>query len=158
MSCKDRSLWDTQKTGRTVFTPDGEEVCEREESLSISFRPDAPQILDRLRREGIVELCHFTSIENLPLIQRLNALCSKQALEEAGVWPDCDPGGNALSHNLDRCNDNWGRVPLHFTPRTPMSYRKKREKHLCFFKLNPVVATIAGVLLSPAWKTPSLCG
>ncbi len=95
-----------------------------------------------------MELCHFTSIENLPLIRRMNGLCPKQVLEDAGVWSECDPGGNTLSHQLDRTNDNWKRIALNFTPRTPMSYHKKREKHLCFFKLNPVVATIAGVLFT----------
>jgi hypothetical protein len=78
----------------------------------------------------------------------MEALCSKRALEEAGKWPPLEPGGNPLSHNLDRLNQNWDKVPLNFTPHTPMAYNKKRERHICFFLLTPEVSTLDGVVFT----------
>jgi len=46
---------------------------------------DAPAILSRLQREGVTAFYHFTSVENLPSICQLQALCSKKTLE--GVIP-----------------------------------------------------------------------
>src|SRR5439155_23114198 len=93
---------------------------------------DAAQILQKLRQERIGALFHFTSVENLPCIARLGALCSKATLQQRGMWPCADPGGNELSHSLDARNDNWDKLSVYWTPNTPMAYRKKRAKHLCF--------------------------
>jgi len=109
---------------------------------------DARRIIQKLQRERISALYHFTSIENLRLIREMNALCSKQALEEAGRWPVPEPGGNTLSHDLDRYNGNWDKVSLNFTPYTPMAYNKKREGHLCFFLIQPCVAGFDGVVFT----------
>jgi hypothetical protein len=115
--------------------------------VSVSLHPDAGQILQRLRQEQITGLYHFTSIENLPLIREMNALCSKAVLETAGCWPCLEPGGNSLSHNLDHWNGNWDKVSVNFTPHTPMAYHRKRASHLCFFVLRIKVAAYAGVFL-----------
>ena len=116
--------------------------------MATTLHPDAGGILARLRQERIPCLYHFTSIENLPLICRLNGLCSKQRLQNASLWPCPNPGGDDLSHTLDRRWGNWDKVGMNLTPRTPMCYRKKRQKHLCFFVLLPDVATHAGVVFA----------
>lgn len=110
--------------------------------------PKADAIMARLAKEQITALYHFTSIENLSYICEKQALCSKQIQESEGLWPPPMPGGNALSHYLDRHNGNWDRVSLSFTPFTPMAYHKKREDHLCFFTVKPEVATWLNVLFT----------
>lgn len=109
---------------------------------------EADQILQKLRREQIPALFHFTSVENLGLIRDMGALCSKQVLEDAGRWPPPEPGGNALSHRLDRDNGNWDKVSLNFTPHTPMAYRKKPASHLCFFAVDIEVTGREGVIFT----------
>lgn len=106
------------------------------------------EILARLRKERIQSLYHFTCVENLPGIRNANALCSKAVLQEIGLWPPPEPGGNTLSHSLDQHNDNWDRISLNFTPRTPMTYHKKQARHLCFFEIDPAVATRSGVMFT----------
>jgi len=110
--------------------------------------PQAEQILRRLRQEQIAALYHFTSIENLPCIRDMQALCSKQLLQDRGQWPPLVPGGDTLSHNLDRYHDNWGMVSCSFTPRTPMAYRRKPKSHLCFFVVQIDVAAFRGVVFT----------
>lgn len=109
---------------------------------------EADQILRRLRMERIPALFHFTSVENLRLIRNMGALCSKQVLENSGHWPPPEPGGNQLSHSLDRQNGNWDKVSLNFTPHTPMAYRKKQASHLCFFVIDVSVAAREGVIFT----------
>lgn len=116
--------------------------------MAVSFHAEATEIAAKLRKEHIRALYHFTSIENLPCIREMGALCSKHILDAAGRWPVAEPGGNALSHNLDRCNNNWDRISLNFTPHTPMVYNKKPSSHLCFLEIDPVVATWDGVLFT----------
>jgi hypothetical protein len=75
-------------------------------------------------------------------------LCSKARMERDGNWPCPMPGGDALSHSLDRYNENWDKLSLTFTPNTPMAYWKKRQLHLCFFVMKPSVATLRGVIFT----------
>ena len=116
--------------------------------MTAALHPQAEQISQRLQQENVTALYHFTSIENIPTIRQHVALCSKAVLEDAGCWPVPAPGGNELSHNLDRRNNNWDKVSLSFTPRTPMVYGKKKSCHLCFFVIDPSVATWQGVQFS----------
>jgi len=109
---------------------------------------EADRILNRLQRENIRCLYHFTSIENLPCIRQTNALCSKETLEAEGLWPCPEPGGNELSHRLDQTNQNWDKVSLNFTPWTPMAYLKKQASHLCFFVVEVAVAGFEGVIFT----------
>lgn len=104
------------------------------------WRPDGEQILDRLRREHITALYHFTSVENLAEIRRQHALCSKEILEERGAWPVPQPGGNPKSWHLDRRHGNWSKVCLSFTPHLPMAWYRKNELHLCYLLISPEVA------------------
>ncbi len=112
--------------------------------------PEAAHILKSLRQKGIQALYHFTSVENFPTLREAGAICSKQTLERLHLWPPPKPGGNQLSWELDRYNDNWDKVSLSFTPYTPMAYLKKPEHHLCFLIIDPVVASWEGV-----WFTDS---
>lgn len=96
----------------------------------------------------MASLYHFTSVENLSLIAQVGALCSKQTLEDQGRWPCAEPGGDDLSHRLDRSNDNWDKVALSYTPRTPMAYRRKPLRHLCFFVVRLDAACLDGVIFT----------
>ncbi len=78
------------------------------------LHPDAAAILARLQRERVTSLYHFTSVENLPSICEKQGLCSKQTLEKERKWPPPVPGGNPLSHNLDRYRGNWDKVSFNF--------------------------------------------
>ncbi len=78
----------------------------------------------------------------------MNALCAKLTLEDCNAWPAPYPGGNELSHSLDRYHDNWDKIGLNFTPYTPMAYRKKPERHICFFIVKPEVAAWEGVMFT----------
>jgi len=110
--------------------------------------PETDRILEKLREEGVPALYHFTSVENLRVVRELNALCSKELLERAGRWPVAEPGGDQLSHDLDRYNNNWDKISLNFTPHTPMAYHKKQQKHLCFFVIDIAVAAWRGVVFT----------
>lgn len=126
-----------------------------EGNVNDRFHPESSQILERLRQEKILSLYHFTCIENIQGIQQMNALCSKQTLQSAGLWPPPEPGGNTLSHDLDRRNGNWDKISLNFTPYTPMVYNKKSQCHLCFFILKPEVAGIRGAIFTDTNATSS---
>lgn len=108
---------------------------------------EANSLLARLRKEGINELYHFTSVENLPFLCRTQELQSKRKQQQAGTWPPPKTGGNSLSLDLDRFH-NWDKVSLSLTPFIPMAYYRKREDHLCFFIVRPGVATWQGVIFT----------
>ncbi len=109
---------------------------------------EADAIRARLTKEGITSLYHFTSVENLQRICQVQSLCSKKTLQERGIWPPPEVGGEGPSHNLDLRNDNWDKVPLSLTPYTPMAYRRKRSRHLCFLLVSPEVAPWSGVVFT----------
>ena len=111
------------------------------------MHPEAKAILARLACEKMTALYHFTNIENLPGICQAQALCSKQTLTIKGKQ-GIITGGNTLSHNLDRINDNWDKVSLSLTPHIPMAFYKKRELHLCFLVISPEVAGRHGVVFT----------
>jgi hypothetical protein len=112
------------------------------------LHPDANAILARLKRERIYAFYHFTNVENLPGICQMQALCSKKMLEDQGRWPPPVPGGEGPSHELDRRNGNWDKVPLNLTPHTPMAYRKKGKQHFCFFVIPLEVAAWSSVVFT----------
>ena len=85
----------------------------------------------------------------------MGGLFSKQLLEDNGVWPPPEPGGNNLSHSLDYDNGNWDKVSLNFTPHTPMAYYKKPTSHLCFFAVGSSVAGRSGVIFTNTNATRS---
>src|SRR5712691_10877424 len=123
-------------------------MCLEGKLMVRSLHPDANAILARLKREGMVALYHFTSVENLPGICQMQALCSKGTLKsESGTLPVVT-GGNPLSHSLDRYRGNWDKVSLNLTPYTPMVYHKKKEQHLCFIVISLEVAAWTGVVFT----------
>jgi hypothetical protein len=111
---------------------------------------DAQAIRDRLNQERINHFYHFTSIENLSFCARKGAICSKHILETDEDWPVPQPGGNDDSHQRDRRLGNWDKVSLLFSAHTPMAYRTKSEKHLCFFEISSEVAEFEGVVFTNA--------
>lgn len=118
--------------------------------MARSLHSDAPAILSRLQREGVTGLYHFTSVENLPSVCQLQALCSKKTLEGVSRWPPMVTGGRGPSHSLDQYQGNWDKVSLNLTSHTPMAYHRKREQHLCFFVIHPEVAAWSGAVFTDA--------
>ncbi len=116
--------------------------------MTILLSSEADDILERLEAERINHLYHWTSLENLSGISRIQQICSKKVLDDYGLWPPPQPGGNTLSHSLDQYNDNWNKVCLNFTPHTPMVYHKKRHYPLCFLLIDKNVATWLNVEFS----------
>ena len=122
-----------------------------------SLHPDASEIAERLKKEGISALYHFTSVENLSLIRKMGGLCSKNILEDSDLLEEVRLGGNDLSRQLDRERGNWNMVSLNYTPYTPMVYHKKPEEHLCFLEVDPRVALRAGVAFTDRNATANGC-
>lgn len=116
--------------------------------MARSLHSDAGAILSRLAQEGVNALYHFTSVENLPGICQLQALCSRETLEGEGQRLPLVTGGNPLSHSLDRYRGNWDKVSLNLTPYTPMAYHRKKQQHLCFLVISPKVAAWSGVVFT----------
>lgn len=106
---------------------------------------ESSEILQILKKNNIQSLWHFTDIRNLPLIKKLNGLKSKKFLEEKGYLGRIICGGNQLSHELDKNLGNWDKVSLNFTSHVPMAYHKKRDSHLIFIEIDPIVATFEDV-------------
>ncbi|RKY81849.1 hypothetical protein DRQ11_14950 [candidate division KSB1 bacterium] len=106
---------------------------------------DSSKILEIFKQNNIYSLWHFTDIRNLSLIKTLNGLRSKEFLENKGYLKNVICGGNELSHQLDRELGNWDKISLNFTPHTPMVFHKKKELHLIFIEIDPVVATFEDV-------------
>jgi hypothetical protein len=110
--------------------------------MSRALSHQATDIRNRLQREQIECLYHWTNLVNLPVIRQAGALCSKQTLQDLDLWPPPKPGGEGVSWSQDRRHGNWDKVGLNFTPHTPMAHRRKeRGDHLCFFIVSTEVAT-----------------
>lgn len=101
--------------------------------------------MEKLAKEKINSLWHFTDIRNLPLIRDLGGLRSKQYLADRGCFNKVYPGGNSTSHALDKRIGNWDKISLNFVPHTPMAYKKKPSLHLVFIEINPLIAAVEGV-------------
>lgn len=111
----------------------------------IKFSPDKEKILRIFKKNNVDSLWHFTDINNLPLIKKLNGLRSKEFLENNGYLKKVKCGGDGLSHKLDKMLGNWNKISLNFTPYTPMAYYKKQKNHLVFIEIDPMVATFEDV-------------
>ncbi|MHA1252355.1 MAG: DarT ssDNA thymidine ADP-ribosyltransferase family protein [Candidatus Helarchaeota archaeon] len=114
------------------------------------YSEDKEKILEYLNNNNIQSFWHFTDIRNLPLIKELEGLRSKKFLEKFNIWNSekIYPGGNTISHNLDKELDNWDKISLNFTPYTPFAYKKKQENHLIFIEINKKVAILKDVIFT----------
>lgn len=114
-------------------------------------------ILQKLKYEKMHSLYHFTSVSNLEGIALNAGLCSVNCLQSIGQSPS-DYGGNGVSQFLDQQLGNLDYIHLNFFPYTPMAYHTKQNKHLCFFHIDPEVASWDGVMFtdSNATKTGHL--
>lgn len=110
-----------------------------------------------LRENGVDHIYHFTSLYNLKGIREVGAICSKRTLGLMGRWPVPVPGGDELSHRLDRQCGNWGLVHLSFARYTPQYYDRRRcqEFPLALFCLSPEIAGAAGVVITDTNATSS---
>jgi len=117
--------------------------------------PQAKEISDKLAKEGIHYLYHFTDVENLAKIAQLGGLRCKSVLRREGHWEGVKPGGNELSHALNGKRGNLEYVHLNFTPYTPMAYNLKPESHLCFFCVSPSIASWQGIQFTDCNATDS---
>ena len=108
----------------------------------------ATQIKRTLEENGIRILYHFTPISNLEWIAQYECLASKEKLEEKGIFPEIETGGNELSLQLDRELGNWGKVHVYFCSHTPMAYGQQGGKHIVYVLINPEVATWENVLFT----------
>jgi hypothetical protein len=94
-------------------------------------------------------LYHFTDHSNFPLISE-HGLLSKAIMLERGVTPMA-PGGNELSHELDRKKGIDKYVSLCFTRNHPMKYvahREGRIKTPKYLGISPDSVRIEGVKIA----------
>ncbi len=94
-------------------------------------------------------LYHFTDIDNLPSIHA-NGLLSKEQLRIGGIEPK-RPGGNDLSHRLDREKGIFDHVSLCLTLNHPMKYVAQsdgRISHPRYLRIRPEIVVTEGVLFS----------
>ena len=61
--------------------------------MTILLSSEADDILERLEAERINHLYHWTSLENLSGISRIQQICSKKVLDDYGLWPPPQPVG-----------------------------------------------------------------
>ena len=100
----------------------------------------------RLRHGGLKHLFHWTHLDNLPGIAAEGAVLSKAELERRSLWPCARPGGDDLSHDLDRRFGTWGFVSTSPITRTPMLTRRVDEEWpLCLIAIDLQVADLPGV-------------
>jgi hypothetical protein len=113
-----------------------------------TYSSEKEEILEVLRGSDCQSLWHFTCIDNLGYIRDLSDLRSKEYLEKYGYFQNISPGGNQLSHDLDRSLGNWDKISLNFTPHNPMAYWEKGKKCIVFIEIDIKVATYEGVFFT----------
>jgi hypothetical protein len=119
------------------------------EQLNIEFRKRFKLIHNVDYRFNIKYLFHFTDIENIESIKK-HGLLPLSVLSENGIIPP-KPGGNDLSHGLDR---NYGLdkyVHLAFREFHPMEYRARQEERIAetrFLKISSEVINFGGALVT----------
>lgn len=101
-----------------------------------------------IRQYGIDGIWHFTDETNLSLIIREKGLLSYAELVRRCIEIPT-PGGNQLSHNLDRHNHVDDYVHLSFLDDHPMLYRAKQENRITepvWLKVEPTILLEEGVM------------
>lgn len=94
-------------------------------------------------------LYHFTDHSNFPSISE-HGLLSKATMVERGVTPIA-PGGNELSHELDRIKGIDKYVSLCFTRNHPMKFVAQSEERIKtpkYLRISPDVVKINGVKIA----------
>jgi hypothetical protein len=99
-------------------------------------------MVEILKNNNINSLWHFTDISNLKLINRCGGLLSKTELKKRGLFEQVKSGGDQLSQDLDRRHNNWDKISLSFTPKTPMAFYKKKELHPIYIEIDPAVIAV----------------
>ena len=105
--------------------------------------------VDLVRR--IPSLFHFTDRRNLPVIRELGGLYPLADLRQQAVDVPV-PGGNQLSHDLDRALGLDRYVHLCFKPNHPMEFRAREEGRIIdsiFLQVHPSVLSWPNVLFAP---------
>ncbi|MEW6377874.1 MAG: hypothetical protein AB1502_19045, partial [Thermodesulfobacteriota bacterium] len=80
--------------------------------MTVRLHPKADEMKRILDKYGIKNLYHFTAVDNLTIIAECGGLWSKQRLERAELLGKTIPGGNELSHKLDKSLGNWDKVHI----------------------------------------------
>ncbi len=113
------------------------------------------EILEVLEQNNIQSLWHFTDIRNLRFIKKFDGLRSKEFLERKDYLRLVVRGGNETSSDLDKKNENWNKISLYCTPYTPFAYIRKKELHLVWIEIDPIVATFEEVYFTDRNATSS---
>lgn len=98
-----------------------QELERKEEKLLEKYKYDWKLYHKYLKRKNIECVYHFTDRENLNSILDNGGLYSLKACSKNGISVS-RPGGNQLSHELDRKANLDNYIRLSFTPNHPMMY------------------------------------
>ena len=119
------------------------------EQLNIECSKRVKLIHDVDHKFNIESLFHFTDIENIESIKK-HGLLPLSVLSENGIIPP-KPGGNDLSHELDRNNGLDKYVHLAFREFHPMEYKARQEERIGetrFLKISSEVINFGGALVT----------
>jgi len=100
-----------------------------------------------IEKFNISHVWHFTDVANLPLIQKHRGLFSLAELERRRIEVPT-PGGNELSHSLDKGKGLHEFVHLAFLAYHPMLWRAMHDGRISdplWLKISPSIILNAGV-------------
>lgn len=128
-----------------------QEEISRLNRLYLSLKPDASEIVNFLKDNGVYYLYHFTEASNIPLIKSRKGLYSWSYLLSHGMKIP-SPGGNDTSRGLDRDKGLEDYVRLSFCKSHPMAYRLHQKSegraNLVLLKIKIDVAMFESTLFS----------
>lgn len=125
--------------------------------MSRRYHPEYREMQKLLNTNGVDEVYHFTSIDNLPSIINEEGLLSINKLREKGLENSINYGGNILSRNLNGSRRTLDYIKLSFRKKLPMAYYVEREKHLVFLIIDPDIILLDGVILTSENSTATDC-
>ena len=104
-----------------------------------------------IKKYGIRSIWHFTDQVNLKSIIEYGGLYSLNELEKRKINVQA-PGGNGLSHILDKGYGLDEYIHLSFLPKHPMLHHAQKDKRILrpfWIRINPAVMLKEGVLFCP---------